>query len=241
MKSAILRLYAILYQEAAMPTDSKPRQYLVSLFTQQPCWMIEPLASKLGYSVPSVRRFLGETGYWSSFTHNGKWYTLRSLPRFDQDGLWFFDTIGFSRAGSLTNTLIALTTRSPAGMGAEQLGERLHCRCHSILVQLCRRGKLQRQKLGHTHVYLAVDAPTFALQSQAMLARSAPEAPLPAELAVFILAEFIRHPELDFAQLAKLIARRRRVTIAAPQIAALFAAHGLKKTIRTAAPKPYGR
>jgi hypothetical protein len=223
-----------------MPTDSKPRQHLVSLFARQPCWMIEPLASELGYSLSSVRRFLAETGYWSSFTHNGKWYTLRTIPRFDHDGLWFFDTIGFSRAGSLTNTLIALTTRSPAGMTAEQLGERLHCRCHSILVRLCRRGRLQRQKLGRSHLYLAVDPPARALQGQAMAGRSAPEEQLPAELAVFILAEFIRHPEFDFAQLAKLIGRRRRITIATSQVEALFAAHGLKKTIRTVAPKPYG-
>lgn len=118
-----------------MQADSMPQQHLVSLFVLQPCWMIEPLASELGYSVPSVRRFLTETGYYSSFTHNGRWYTLRSIPQFDRDGLWFFDTIGYSRAGSLTNTLIDLTSRSQAGMTAEQLGGKLRCRCHSILVQ----------------------------------------------------------------------------------------------------------
>jgi hypothetical protein len=79
-----------------MPVDFKAQLHLIALFDQQPCWMIEPLASELGYSVPSTRRFLGEVGYFSSFTHNGKWYTLRSSPHFDQDGLWFHDVIGFS-------------------------------------------------------------------------------------------------------------------------------------------------
>ncbi len=221
-----------------MPSNSAPKQHLVSLFNLQSCWMIEPLASELGYSVPSTRRFLGETGYYSSFTHNGRWYTLRSIPRFDRDGIWFFDAIGFSRAGSLTNTLIKLTIRSPAGMTAEQLGEKLCCRCHSILVQLYRRGKLQRQKLGRSHVYLAVDPTTQASQRQAMEGKSAPQGQLPAEVAVFILVEFIRHPDLSFKQLAKVITRRRRITLEATQIKELFALHGLKKTSLTAAPKP---
>jgi hypothetical protein len=221
-----------------MTSDSTPRQHLVSLFDLQPCWMIDPLALELRYSVPSVRRFLGETGYYSSFTHNGRWYTLRSIPQFSRDGIWFFDAIGFSRSGSLTNTLIDLTTRSPAGMTAEQLGEKLRCRCHSILVQLCRRGKLQRQKLGRSHVYLAVDPPTQAIQRQAMDGKSAPTAQLPAEVVVLILAEFIRQPDSSFEQLAKEIARRHRLTLKVAQIEELFALHGLKKTIRTAAPTP---
>lgn len=221
-----------------MPADSMPQQHLVSLFTQQqPCWMIEPLASELGYSVPSVRRFLTETGYYSSFTHNGKWYTLRSIPQFDRDGLWFFDTIGYSRAGSLTNTLIDLTIRSPTGMTAEQLGAKLRCRCHSILVQLYRRGKLQRRKQGRSHVYLAMDPPTQAMQCQAKTGKSSPAAQLPAEVAVLILAEFIRHPDFSFEQLAKVIARRRGIALDAMQIEELFTLHGIKKTMLTAAPK----
>lgn len=220
-----------------MPADSMPQQHLVSLFALQPCWMIEQLASELGYSVPSVRRFLTETGYYSSFTHNGRWYTLHSIPQFDRDGLWFFDTIGYSRAGSLTNTLIDLTNRSPAGMTAEQLGEKLRCRCHSILVQLYRRGKLQRLKLGRSHVYLAMDPPTQAMQRQAMAGKSSPAVQLPAEVAVLILAEFIRHPDFSFEQLARVITHRCRIALDAMQIEELFTLHGIKKTMRITAPK----
>ncbi|MFH0996360.1 MAG: hypothetical protein V1844_12840, partial [Pseudomonadota bacterium] len=61
-----------------MMTDTtQTKQHLISLFAEQPCWMIEPLATQLRYSIPSVRRFLVQTGYYSSFTHNGGWYTLR--------------------------------------------------------------------------------------------------------------------------------------------------------------------
>jgi len=220
-----------------MPSAAKPSQRLVPLFAEQPCWMIEPLAAVLQYSVPSVRRFLAEVGYHNSFTHNGGWYTLHSIPRFGWDGLWFYRDIGFSRAGSLTNTLVNLTTRSSAGMTAEQLGEKLRCRCHSVLVQLCRHGRLQRQKMGPSYVYLAVDPPTAAIQRQAMAIQSLPAAQLPAEIAVLVLAEFIRNPKSDFEQLARALACSKSVTVEVAQIARLFEQHDLKKTMRTAAPR----
>jgi hypothetical protein len=230
-------LRAILYQEAAMLADSKVSPHLIALFDQQPCWMIEPLASELGYSVPSTRRFLGEAGYFSSFTHNGKWYTLRFIPHFDRDGLWFHDAIGFSHAGSLTKTLIRLTVRSPAGMTAEQLGGKLRCRCHSVLVQLWRKGELQRRKSGRSHVYLAVDSAIQTIQIQALAGQRLSSLQLPAEVAVFILAEFINHPDFSLAQLAKAVTRRCRIPLKTGQIEALFEQHGLKKTTPTTAPR----
>lgn len=224
-----------------MPPGAKSHQRLISLFTEQPCWMIEPLSVELQYSVPSVRRFLAEAGYYSSFTHNGGWYTLRSIPRFSRNGLWFHRDIGFSRVGSLTNTLVDLTTRSPAGMTAEQLGEKLLCRCHSVLVHLCRHGKLQRQKLERSYVYIAVDPSTAAIQQQAIAVQSLPSAQLPAEIAVLVLVEFIHNPESNFKQLATAIAHSRHVTVDVAQIERLFEQHGLKKTTRAGAPKPCKR
>jgi hypothetical protein len=213
-----------------MAPPIKPSQSIVFLFADHPCWKIQPLAAELRYSIPSVRRFLTEIGYYSSFTHNGGWYTLRSIPRFGRDGLWFYDDIGFSRVGSLTNTLVDLTNRSSGGMTAEQLGDKLHCRCHSILVQLCRKGRLQRQKLTRSYVYIAVDPETAAIQRQALAMQSLPPPQLPAEIAVLVLAEYIHNPGCNFQQLAHALARRG-VTVEVAQIERLFDQHGLKKTM----------
>jgi len=177
----------------------------------------------------SVRRFLSKTGYYSSFTHNGKWYTLRTTPRFSRDGLWFYRDIGFSRASSLTNTLFDLTSCSPAGMTAEMLGEKLRCRCHTILVQLYRRGKLQRKKAGRSYVYLAADPHAAAVQCRTMALKDLPPAPLPAETAVLALVAFIRNPQASFKKLAKTLSTTRNVTVDAVQIER-FDLYGLKKT-----------
>jgi len=212
-----------------MVTPQQAGQNLVSLFTEKPCWMIEPLASKMKYSLPSVRRFLSQTGYYSSFTHNGKWYTLHSIPRFSRDGLWFYSDIGFSKAGSLTNTLIDLTSRSSTGMTAEMLGEKLRCRCHTILVQLCRQGKLQRVKIGRSHVYLAADPHIAKDQRRSMSLKNLAPSPLPAEIAVLVLVAFIRNPQANFKELVKSLSSNYNITVDVAQIERFFVLHELKK------------
>ena len=213
-----------------MAASTEAIQQLTALFDEQPCWMIQPLADRLNYAIVSVRRFLAKAGYYSSFTHNGRWYTLVAIPRFSRDGLWFYQGIGFSRAGSLTRTLEALIAASPAGMTAEALGEKLHCRCHSVLVALWRRGRIQRQRRGRAYVYLAADAHAAEFQRRAM----APPAPvtLPAEIEVLVLAEFIRHPRAAPEQLARKVSAKAGLRIQANQVRAVFSRHGLKKTLR---------
>lgn len=212
-----------------MAANPRKSEQLSVLFTKQLCWMIEPLALELNYSITSVRRLLTEVGYYSSFTHNGKWYTLSTIPRFNRDGLWFYNETGFSRTGSLTKTLIDLTNNSSTGLTADQLGEKLHCRCHTVLVQLYRRKKLKRLKTGRSFVYLAADSCKGARQHQAISLQSAQIKQLPAEIAVLILVEYIGNPESDFTQLAKTIKRNKKVTVDVVEIERLFQQYGLKK------------
>jgi hypothetical protein len=227
---------AILYRRANMATHFPPKQHLISLFTRTPCWMIQPLAAEMKYSIPSVRRFLAETGYYSSFTHNGGWYTLRSIPRFGRNGLWFYRDIGFSRAGTLTKTLVTLINGSPAGMSADMLGETLQCRCHGVLVNLWRKGAIMREKVGRCQFYFAADPRKAASQREALAVKHPPKVTFSSEMAVLILAEFIRNPDSSFEQLAEKISRIKNVTVNPQQIEVLFDQHGLKKTIQTAEP-----
>lgn len=206
--------------------DKTPHQKLISAFQTDKCWTIQPLAERMGYSIPSVRRFLAKIGYYSSFTQNGKWYTLDSIPRFSSYGLWFYRDIGFSRHGPLTHTLVKLVEKSASGMTADQLGQLLRCRCHAVLVQLCRKGQLQRQKHGGSYAYLATDPVKADVQEKALQKE---HAPLSAELAVQILVAFIQNPGTDLQQLAKSVFQKTGARISTEQIQMLFDAHGVKK------------
>ena len=199
------------------------------LFGVRLCWTIAELAEQLRRPAVSVRRLLGRIGYYSSFTHNSKWYTLQDIPRFDCDGLWFCDHIGFSRRGTLARTLAHLASRSPAGMTAEQLGARLHCRCHGMLAGLCRKARLRREKLGRAYIYLAADPTLNSAQRQELRRRTASPAPLAAEAAVLVLAAFIRRPDTSCADLAREVRTQSSINVSIAQIERLFEEHGVKR------------
>jgi hypothetical protein len=199
------------------------------LFTIRLCWTIAELGEQLKRPIVSVRRLLGRLGYWSSFTHNSRWYTLSDIPRFDRDGLWFCGQIGFSRRGTLAGTLIHLAGESPMGLTAQQLGARLRCRCHGILAQLHREGRLEREKLGSGYVYLSADPSVSRVQREARQRDAALPTALAAEAAVLALAAFIRTPEASAAELVREVRRQGGMTVSAAQIGRLFTEHDIKR------------
>ncbi len=96
------------------------------------------------------------------------------------------------------------------GLSAEQIGEKLQCRCHAVLVKLYREGRLERQKHGRSYIYLAADEKTASTQHLAI--PKTHTARLPAEMEVLVLVEFILTPEVDINQLAKIERDSPRIT-----------------------------
>ena len=212
-----------------MDTITGSLEQLRRLFTVRMCWTIEELGETLQRPIVSVRRLLARLGYWSSFTHNSRWYTLSDTPRFDRDGLWFCGEVGFSRQATLSATLMHLVDRSPAGLTSQQLCAKLRCRCHGILVQLQRQGKLQREKLGVSYVYVSANPSVSHSQREKLPRDGADPAALAAELAVLALAAFIHSPEASDAELARRVGRQSGVTIDAAQIKRLLEKHHIKR------------
>ena len=66
-----------------------------------------------GRSRRSVFRDLSKAGYLTSYTHVGRYYTLADIPAFDEQGLWFYRDIGFSRAGTLKQTTAEQVEQTP--------------------------------------------------------------------------------------------------------------------------------
>ena len=48
----------------------------------------------------TVFRKLKELSYRTSYSHRGSFYTLDEIVTFDQQGLWSFDSVWFSRHGT---------------------------------------------------------------------------------------------------------------------------------------------
>ena len=52
----------------------------------------------------TVFRKLKELSYRTSYSHRGSFYTLDEIAAFDERGLWSFDSVWFSRHGTLVAT-----------------------------------------------------------------------------------------------------------------------------------------
>lgn len=212
-----------------MPPPSPPTKRLEKLFHRRRCWLLADLAHSLGYALISVRLFLKQIGYFRSYPHNGMWYTLRSTPQFDRDGIWHHRDIGFSKHGSLIATIAYLVGRSPAGLSARELAQKLQHPYLPVLTNLHKDGILDRVKLGGEFRYLSTEPETNRRQREQAAAAQPPSGAWSTHAAVLVLVEHIKHPEQDFEQLAASVRRREALHIAPEAIRRFFAEQGLKK------------
>lgn len=106
----------------------------------------------------TVFRKLQPLDYLSSYTHRGRFYTLREIARFDDDGLWSHEAVWFSRHGTLVHTLEAWVTRSSQGWFADALADRLHVDVQDPLHDLVRQGRLRRVDIARRFLYTAADS-----------------------------------------------------------------------------------
>jgi hypothetical protein len=106
----------------------------------------------------TVFRKLKPLGYLSSYTHRGRFYTLRTIARFDEDGLWSHEAVWFSRHGTLMATLEAWIAQSLHGWFADELADRLHVNVHDPLHDLVRQGRVRRAAVAGRFLYTAAEA-----------------------------------------------------------------------------------
>jgi hypothetical protein len=202
---------------------------LMELFRGQRCWMLATLAAGLECSASTARRTLRQAGYCRSYTHNGMWYTLRGIPRFDRDGIWFWKDAGFSRHGNLVETIRYWIERSPAGLTAAQIEQRLNHPCQAVLSLLHKHGRIARTGSARKYIYIGAEAAAAQRQREALAAAQVLPVLVP-EVAVWVLVEHIHDPALSFVRLAQRVTRAHGFRVDPRQIEAFFRTHALKKT-----------
>lgn len=214
-----------------MGTPLQSAEQLKQLFAHRKCWMIEPLAASMDYAVVSIRRLLRQVGYFRSYTHNGKWYTLASIPTFDRHGIWVHEEVAFSKHGDMVKTIAHLLDKSPRGLSARELSEMLHHPCQAVLTHLHKAERVERVRGAHAFVYLSSHAATRRRQQRALPAVE-PAGQLPllaAEAAVFVLVDYIHDPSQSWKELARGLRKHRGIAVPPQAIESFFAEHGIKK------------
>lgn len=115
----------------------------------------------------TVFRKLGDLQYLSSYSHRGKYYTLKSIARFSEQGLWSFHSVWFSRFGNLLKTAQAFVHHSDAGYSAAELKDILQVKTKHALTQLVRDGRLERETFDSVYVYLSAQKDVASRQIEA--------------------------------------------------------------------------
>ena len=130
---------------------------------------LSELKQALGTPVDvTVFRKLKPLDYLTSYSHRGRYYTLREIARFDEKGLWSHTDVWFSRFGTLLATAETFVNRSPRGYFADELARALHVEVQDALLQLTEQRHVTRQIVSGRYLYTATDG---ALQRGQRLTR----------------------------------------------------------------------
>jgi hypothetical protein len=215
--------------------ETSAAQQIAAAFRKTPVMQMSEIERAVAplRSRRSLFRDLSALRYLSSYTHTGRYFTLGSIPTFDDDGLWRHEGIGFSRDGTLKATVQRLVETSEAGRTQHELQLRLGTRAHNPLLDLVEHKKLGREPIDDEYVYLAVKRARAKAQLERrrvlVVAAEIAEPTLALELEVLLeVIHGARVPPPDAATVAaRLGARGIRVSVV--EVAAVLSRHGLGK------------
>jgi len=182
----------------------------------------------------TVFRHLSGIAYLCSYSHAGRYYTHKDIPQFSVDGLWFYDSIGFSQNGSLKKTVTFLVHNSEVGRFHSDLERQLRIRVHNVLLDLVKSSQIDRMKVEGQYLYLSTEEARRNRQIEQRDKLSAQVSRVPAVLSevmvIEVLAEVIRQsdrrPRPD--QVASALAIRG-LPIAENDVAAVFDHYEVEK------------
>ena len=151
-----------------MNTTKYHLQALKQFFNRHKIATLDQLREALGNPARcTLFRKLSDLQYLSSYSHRGKYFTLRSIARFSEKGLWSFRSVWFSRFGNLLQTCQAFVEQSEAGYSASELKDILQVKTKHALTKLVRDGRLARETFDSVYVYLCLQKDVASRQIKA--------------------------------------------------------------------------
>lgn len=226
-----------------MLSPKESRKVLVKVFRKKYIVNLDDLFHVLDtHSRMSVFRRLKPMEYLTSFTHAGRYYTLPDIPKFDKLGLWFYQDVGFSSAGTLKSTIVDIVHSSEVGMTPTEMLNLLRLRVpnslHNTLHELIKNKQLKRHRLQGLSLYTSID-PVIAQNQMAarrekIKSRSRILAVPSNEATIAVLVEALRTGKvlaLPSTVLARLNAQG--ITITVDQVEQIFSQYGLKAGKKT--------
>jgi hypothetical protein len=107
---------------------------------------LDKLVLSLNCATPTARLKLKQWKAHTSYNKNSRYYAMPTVPRFDENGLWHYENISFSKYGNLKNTIIHLINNSLSGFSGNELGDLVRLPPRSFLHHFRKVGEIYREK-----------------------------------------------------------------------------------------------
>lgn len=103
----------------------------------------------------TVFRRLSKLGYISSYSHSGRYYSLKRIARYNKYGIWSYDSVLFSKHGTLKKALESLIDNSSKGYTASELNTILKVKVEDSLLELVKNKIVIRKKISGVYTYFS--------------------------------------------------------------------------------------
>jgi len=184
-------------------------KHVLQKFRRQKIITINQLVKLLTCSVITARRRLKKWQTFTSINKNGRYYTLPQIPGFDENGLWWYQTVLFSKHGNLTKTIVALISKSQKGLSAVEIAGIVDLTPNSsFLSRIKNVPGVRREKHQGRFVYLSERSDIYSRQKHWWsLSQGVADFPTDAQ-AVIILVQLIKYPGIGIEQLAGKVSKQ---------------------------------
>ena len=204
-------------------------QQAMKRFAEEKILTVIDLQQILSCSLATVRRRLDEWDAFTSYNQNGRYYTLPTIPSFNEYGIWRYKDVYFSRYGTLKNTVVALAAKSRQGLNHAQLQEIIGLNPKCFMARFKELPGVKKERHKNHIVYFSSDETVHKRQKRKRFPPEPSAAQLPPDAqAIIILVEVIHHPVMSIDELAAQLQEKGH-EINADSIAELFRLHRIKK------------
>jgi len=101
----------------------------------------------------TVFRNLKKLNYISSCSHKGKYYSLNDIAEYNEYGVWLYESVTFSKYGTVKKALTFLIDNSSKGYVASELYSILKIKVEDVLLELVKGRSVIRKKMSGKYVY----------------------------------------------------------------------------------------
>jgi len=197
---------------------------------------LDQLVLSLSCSTPTARLKLKQWQAYTSYNQNGRYYTMPTVPRFDENGLWSYEAISFSKYGNLRNTVFHLINNSPLGLTGNEIGNLVRLPPRSFLHHFRNVAGIYREKREGVYVYFSDDPGRYKEQVRNRSRALIPEGKLLNDAdAILILSALIKHHGITMEDIMGL-PEVRGVGFSRVVISEFLDRHGLFKKTPTTKP-----